>query len=195
MEAKKDKSKIIFAIFAAIVISITVFNIYLDRKIDSGEDVERLKKENNELRAENVGMEEKLLSVTPSSQESERKDYIQLAEKFINLTMFQEKEGYEERRNQAEKIMSKDLFELFYPTETFQYEESYSSKPSDVSIYLRSHQALENEIILLAEYKVNLLTKEKSEPETTNNVVKLTVNKQEGKWIVTSIDEISIGII
>lgn len=194
--ARKDTRVIVFALFSIIVIGITSLNIYLNRNIKTGENVDQLKKENIKLLEENIKIKKQLAFVAPTNQENDRQKHIALAEKFINLTMLQKKEGFSERRAQAQSIMSPELFELFYPQKTFEHGDDYSSTPSDMKFYLQSYQPLKDEVSLIAEFNISLLSNEKTKPETTHNVIEMTIKKQNNdKWLVTSISEISIEII
>jgi hypothetical protein len=195
LKGKKDIRTWLFTGFAILVIGITGFNIYLDNKLDSGANVEKLQARNVELTKENIAMEKQLASVAPSSQERDRQAYIDVVDKFIHVTMKQEKEGFDERRHQAKSIMSEGLFELFYPSETFQYEDDYKSTPMDVSYFLQSYEPNGNEVNVIVEFNVSLLSNGKEELEVTNNVIKMTLERKTEKWIVTDIKEINMSIV
>ncbi|WP_018395850.1 hypothetical protein [Bacillus sp. 37MA] len=195
MIVKTDIRIWLFTGFVILVIVITGFNIYLDSKLDSGVHVEKLQARNMELTEENNSMARQLASVAPSRQESERQAYIETVEKFMNVTMYQEKKGFEERKNQAQSIMNKELFEIFYPTPTFPYGDDYKSTPTDISYFLQSYNPNMEEVHVMVEFNISLLYNQKVEPERTNNVIKLTLNKQENKWIITDIQEIYMSII
>ncbi|MGG3801190.1 MerR family transcriptional regulator [Metabacillus fastidiosus] len=194
MEKLKDKRFVLFIGFAVVVIGITVFNILLGNRVQSGTDVEKLKSEYMKLLSENNEMKSKLSDVAPSGQENERQEYLSTVYQFIEVAMHIERDGFEKRKSQAKQIMSDEIFELFFPTDTYDYPDNLSSKPLDVMIYLQAHEPMQNEITLLAEYKNSLLKDREGEPEITNNVVKITLRNEDNKWKVTGIDEIKMSI-
>lgn len=196
MKIKSVDNKLVFGVFAVIVLLITALNIYMNYRMDSGGNIKRLHDENVVLANENLELKEKLSSAAPSNQESDRQSYLNVVEKFIDVTMNMEKEKFEERKSLAEKIMTPELYPIFYPTETFPYNDDYFSRATDINYYLQSYDLLTNEVSVISEFFIELKYNGKSEPERTRNVVKLKLIKDNtGQWIVSEIDELLIAVV
>ncbi|WP_377911130.1 MerR family transcriptional regulator [Bacillus songklensis] len=147
-----------------------------------------LKEENNDLR-------DKLKNVLPSTQEQQRQDYLSLVKTFMNVSFYKTKEGYEERRKQAKEIMSEELFQQFYPTPNYEYGEGLSSKPTDMKLYLHSHAPTNDTLEVIVEFTNNVTDKKQNKTDTTRKLIKVTTQKANEKWQVTTIDELNVELL
>jgi len=105
------------------------------------------------LQTENEELKKKVKETLPSEQEQERQAYLSTVEKFIQLSFHREKQGYEERREQAKKLMKEEVFQLFYPTDTFEMEDTYVSKPSDMKLYLQAYRIGASQVEVITEFQ------------------------------------------
>lgn len=152
-EKNKDNRKIWFVTLAIVIAGVTFLNIFLYARNDETGDVKRLKVQSQVLQTENEELKKKVKETLPSEQEQQRQAYLSAVEKFIQLSFHREKQGYEERRVQAKKLMKEEIFQLFYPTDTFEMEDTYVSKPSDMKLYLQSYIIGASQVEIIAEFQ------------------------------------------
>ncbi|MEM5611007.1 hypothetical protein AAHB63_14070 [Bacillus thuringiensis] len=73
--------------------------------------------------------------------------------------------------------MKEEIFQLFYPTDTFEMEETYVSKPSDMKLYLQSYIIGASQVEIIAEFQNTLTIGAQGKTDKTKNVMKVTVQK------------------
>jgi hypothetical protein len=172
-------------------------NIYLSSKISNDNKEEQLKATNQILIDKNKELKNKLDNLLPSAQEQQRREYLTTVEEFIKLSFHREKDGYVERKNKAKKeIMNEEILKQFYPTENYQLPEEYKSVPSDMNFYLKEHNQDESTVNVLAEFKNTTTDSVKKKwKKKTSVVLKVTVKKENDKWLVQSIEELNVKVI
>ncbi|EJR92741.1 hypothetical protein [Bacillus mycoides] len=194
-EKNKDNRKIWFVTLAIVIAGVTFLNIFLYARNDETGDVKRLKVQSQVLQTENEELKKKVKETLPSEQEQERQAYLSTVEKFIQLSFHREKQGYEERRVQAKKLMKEEIFQLFYPTDTFEMEETYVSKPSDMKLYLQSYIIGASQVEIIAEFQNTVTIGSQGKTDKTKNVMKVTVQKNQENWQVTNVEELTVQIV
>ncbi|OUB05832.1 MerR family transcriptional regulator [Bacillus thuringiensis serovar yunnanensis] len=194
-EKNKDNRKIWFVTLAIVIAGVTFLNIFLYARNDETGDVKRLKVQNQVLQTENEELKKKVKETLPSEQEQERQSYLSTVEKFIQLSFHREKQGYEERRTQAKKLMKDEIFQLFYPTDTFEMDDTYVSKPSDMKLYLQAYIIGASQVEIIAEFQNTLTIGSQGKTDKTKNVMKVTVQKNQENWQVTNVEELTVQII
>ncbi|HDR3895870.1 MerR family transcriptional regulator [Bacillus thuringiensis] len=194
-EKNKDNRKIWFVTLAIVIAGVTFLNIFLYARNDETGDVKRLKVQNQVLQTENEELKKKVKETLPSEQEQQRQAYLSAVEKFIQLSFHREKQGYEERRVQAKKLMKEEIFQLFYPTDTFEMEDTYVSKPSDMKLYLQSYIIGASQVEIIAEFQNTVTIGSQGKTDKTKNVMKVTVQKNQESWQVTNVEELAVQII
>ncbi|MES5943845.1 MULTISPECIES: MerR family transcriptional regulator [unclassified Bacillus cereus group] len=192
---EKDKRIFWFITLAIVIAGVTFLNIFLYARNDEIGDLKRLKVQKQVLQTENEELKKKVKETLPSEQEQERQAYLSTVEKFIQLSFHREKQGYEERRVQAKKLMKEEIFQLFYPTDTFEMEETYVSKPSDMKLYLQSYIIGASQVEIIAEFQNTLTIGAQGKTDKTKNVMKVTVQKNQENWQVTNVEELTVQII
>ncbi len=192
---EKDKRKFWFITLAIVIAGVTFLNIFLYARNDEIGDVKRLKVQKQVLQTENEELKKKVKETLPSEQEQERQAYLLTVEKFIQLSFHREKQGYEERRVQAKKLMKEEIFQLFYPTDTFEMEDTYVSKSSDMKLYLQSYIIGASQVEIIAEFQNTLTIGAQGKTDKTKNVMKVTVQKNQENWQVTNVEELTVQII
>ncbi|KFN04662.1 MerR family transcriptional regulator [Bacillus clarus] len=194
-DKNKDKRKSIFIMLALAIAGVTFLNIFLYARNDETGDVKQLKVKNQVLQTENEELKKKVKETFPSEQEQQRQAYLSTVEKFIQLSFHREKQGYEERRAQAKKLMKDEVFQLFYPTDTFEMDDTYVSKPSDMKLYLQAYMIGASQVEVIAEFQNTMTIGANGTTDKTKNVMKVTVQKTQENWQVTNVEELSVQII
>ncbi|WP_144518540.1 MerR family transcriptional regulator [Bacillus thuringiensis] len=194
-EKNKDNRKIWFVTLAIVIAGVTFFNIFLYARNDETGDVKRLKVQNQVLQTENEELKKKVKETLPSEQEQQRQAYLSTVEQFIQLSFHREKQGYEERRAKAKKLMKDEIFQLFYPTDTFEMDDTYVSKPSDMKLYLQAYIIGASQVEIIAEFQNTVTIGAQGKTDKTKNVMKVTVQKNQENWQVTNVEELTVQII
>ncbi|PDX97007.1 MerR family transcriptional regulator [Bacillus pseudomycoides] len=178
-----------------VIAGVTFLNIFLYSRNDETGDVKELKVRNQVLQTENEELKKKVKETLPSEQEQERQSYLSAVEKFIQLSFHREKQGYEERREQAKKLMKDEVFQLFYPTDTFEMGDTYVSKPSDMKLYLQDYKIGASQVEVIAEFQNTVTIGANGTTDKTKNVMKVTVQKNQESWQVTNVEELAVQIV
>ncbi|MDP9580432.1 UNVERIFIED_ORG: hypothetical protein J2X74_006361 [Bacillus sp. 1751] len=142
------------------------------------------------LKEENKELKKQLSEVHPSAQEQQKRDYLNTVNQFIDVSYHREKEGFEERKKVAKSIMDKELYEQFYPSEKFVYGDSYTSIPNDLKLYLQQYDGGQEEVEVIAEFTNHLVIKDENVDDQTHDIIKVSLRKEENKWVVYSIEEL-----
>ncbi|PEK41177.1 MerR family transcriptional regulator [Bacillus toyonensis] len=191
----KDKRKFLFIVFVILVVGVTAFNIYLSKKSMSDGKEKQLKLSNELLTKQNEDLKKRLDKVLPSAQEQQRRAYLSTAETFIQLSFHREKEGYSERKEKAESIMSEELLQQFYPTDKYELGDTYKTKPIEMKFYLQENEPDKEEVNVLAEF-INVTTDPtQNREEKVNNVLRIIMKKEKETWRVTSVEELSMKVL
>lgn len=190
----RDKRIIFFVLLIMIVSGITFFNIYLNHNIDESQSQRELRIQNELLKDENIVLKNELEETVPSTQEQSRSKLISFAEKFITLSFHKEKNEYAKRRAEAEKMMNEEILNYFYPTKEYELDGKYSSKPSEIKLYVQSFNTVDEEVEIITDFINETLTNAEN-IEKTHNVLKLTIKKEGDNWRVIKVNEILLELI
>ncbi|MED1048534.1 MerR family transcriptional regulator [Bacillus mycoides] len=191
----KDKRKSLFIVFVILVVGVTAFNIYLSKKSMSDGKEKQLKLSNELLTKQNEDLKKRLDKVLPSAQEQQRRTYLSTAETFIQLSFRREKEGYSERKEKAQSIMSEELLQQFYPTDKYELGDTYKTKPIEMKFYLQENEPDKEEVNVLAEF-INVTTDStQNREEKVNNVLRIIMKKEKETWRVTSVEELNMKVL
>lgn len=192
---EKDKREFWFITLALVIAGVTFLNIFLYARNDETGDVKQLKVQKQVLQTDNEELKKKVKETLPSEQELQRQAYLSTVEQFIQLSFHREKQGYEERREKAKKLMKDEIFQLFYPTDTFEMDDTYVSKPSDMKLYLQAYIIGASQVEVIAEFQNTLTIGAQGKTDKTKNVMKVTVQKNQENWQVTNVEELTVQII
>jgi len=191
----EKKKWILFITLAVFIAGVTFFNIYLNRNISQTTAAKQETIEKETLQEENQALKKQLKEVLPSAQEQQRRNYLETVNTFLDVSYHQEKEGFTERKKKAKRMISPELYEQFYPSNRFEYGETYRSKPQDIQLYLQQYDSDLDEVQVIAEFNNHLQISEEKVEETTHIIAKISLRKEENRWIVTSIDPLKNEIL
>jgi hypothetical protein len=192
---KNKAGVILFGALAVAIAGVTIWNIYLNRNISQATVSKQLQVTNDTLKQENNELKKQLNEVLPSAQEQQKRAYLDTVKQFIDVSYHREKEGFEERKKIAKAIMDKELYAQFYPTETFDYGNTYSSNPSDLHLYVQQFDGGQDEVKVIAEFTNHLVIKEENVDDQTHDIIQVLLRKEEKKWIVYSVEELKTEIL
>ncbi|WP_019392509.1 hypothetical protein [Priestia filamentosa] len=191
----EKKKWILFITLAVFIAGVTFFNIYLNRNISQTTSAKQEAISKETLQEENQELKKQLKEVLPSAQEQQRRNYLETVNTFLDVSYHQEKEGFTERKKKAKRIMSPELYEQFYSSDQFELGDTYRSKPQDIQLYLQQYDSDLDEVQVVAEFNNHLQISEEKVEETTHIIAKISLRKEENRWIVTSIDPLKNEIL
>ncbi|MDC2867800.1 MerR family transcriptional regulator [Bacillus sp. BP-3] len=194
-EKNKDNRKKIFITLATVIAGVTFFNIFLYARNNETGNIKQLKVQNEALQIKNEELQKKVKQTLPSEQEQQRQAYLSAVENFIQLSFHREKQGYEERRTQAKKLMNEEVFKLFYPTDTFEMEDTYVSKPSEIKLYLQSYVIGSSQVEVIIEFQNTVTIGAQGKNDKTKNIMKVTLQKNQENWQVNNVQELAVQVI
>ncbi|MHA7098581.1 MerR family transcriptional regulator [Priestia aryabhattai] len=192
---KNKAGLLLFGMLTVAIAGVTIWNIYLNRNISQATASKQLQVTNDTLKQENNELKKQLNEVLPSAQEQQKRAYLDTVRQFIDVSYHREKEGFEERKKIAKAIMDKELYAQFYPTETFDYGNTYSSNPSDLHLYVQQFDGGQEEVKVIAEFTNHLVIKEENVDDQTHDIIQVLLRKEEKKWIVYSVEELKTEIL
>ncbi|MEH7005177.1 MerR family transcriptional regulator [Priestia megaterium] len=192
---KNKAGLLLFGGLAIAIAGVTIWNIYLNQNISQATASKQLQVTNDTLKQENNELKQQLSEVLPSAQEQQKRAYLDTVKQFIDVSYHREKEGFEERKKIAKSLMDKELYTQFYPTETFDYGDTYSSNPSDLHLYVQQFDGGQDEVKVIAEFTNHLVIKEENVDDQTHDIILVLLRKEEKKWIVYSVEELKTEIL
>ncbi|WP_415762721.1 MerR family transcriptional regulator (plasmid) [Priestia megaterium] len=192
---KNKAGLLLFGMLAVAIAGVTIWNIYLNQNISQATASKQLQVTNDTLKQENNELKQQLNEVLPSAQEQQKRAYLDTVKQFIDVSYHREKEGFEERKKIAKAIMDKELYAQFYPTETFDYGNTYSSNPSDLHLYVQQFDGGQDEVKVIAEFTNHLVIKEENVDDQMHDIIQVLLRKEEKKWIVYSVEELKTEIL
>lgn len=181
--------KILFFLLVFISVIFVISNIYFGAKSDGNNLNRQLSEEIKAQSNEISQLKKEIKNAKPSEQERERRSILAITQRFIELSYVQSKEGYEERKKEAEKIMAGDLLERFYPSDRF-YQDHVSSNVKNINTYLKTKQNTENSIDAIAEFDHILSEEQNGTTVNTKIYVNVSIKKTKQGWVVNDLRDI-----
>ncbi|MGY3219196.1 hypothetical protein [Bacillus pumilus] len=181
--------KILFFMLVVISVIFVISNIYFGAKSDGNNFNRQLSEEIKAKDNEISHLKKEIKNAKPSEQERERRSILAITQRFIELSYVQSKDGYEERKKEAEKIMASDLLERFYPSDRF-YQDHVSSNVKNINTYLKTKQNTENSIDAIAEFDHILSEEQNGTTVNTKIYVNVSIKKTKQGWVVNDLKDI-----
>jgi hypothetical protein len=151
-------------------------------KIDKLEEkVERQKDQISFLKNTN---QEKTLEF----QESENRRINESVNVFLQAVFNVQKDNFEERRSNAENILTQDMFEKIFPTDKQPEKLLYEYDFGDVRIYTRVDSKNASAYVIFDQTIENLVNNEKNEHRKT---IELFLQKEGESWVVNKFQQIN----
>ncbi|KAF2427332.1 hypothetical protein NSQ76_20210 [Bacillus sp. FSL M8-0256] len=185
----KNKKILYFVGLVTVILVITGLNIYFGHRGDIAADKSKLVAENKEQKEELTKLNKQLEEAQPSSQEQERREIINVANKFIQTAYVQKEEGYEDRRKEAKTLMTNDLFERYYPSKNF-YQKNVETEIEQPSLYLQTKYPEEKHATLIANFEHQLHEKQNNTTQKTKIYIEIFLEKKGNQWVVTDLTDI-----
>lgn len=191
----RDKRIWLFVALALMVAGVTFFNVYTSNRVEKVYADHTILEKNMKLQQENKELKKELGRVLPSAQEQERRAYLQSTEEFMRIAFTRTSNGFEERKMQAKKLMSEELYKQFYPTEHYSYGDGYSSELSDMKFYLQEYESGVDQVDVIVECISNVKASLDKDEERTKNVIKVTAQRENDSWKIVSVEQLHMQLL
>lgn len=184
--------KVLKNIFVIVMVFLLILNVYLlvvnNKKSD---EMKEIVNQNNALKKDNEEYQDKQERISNTAREQYYEDLTNRANDFIDLIYTQKTEGYQERKEEAENIMSDNLLETYYaPDEYTNQEEEISVENKDFYIEKMDKEAKEVEVLADVDHKVKY--RNKDEEDISNVIVKVKFALEDDEWIATQSENIYV---
>lgn len=191
----KDNRIWLFVALAIVVAGVTFFNIYASNRVEKANADNTILEKNMKLQKENEELKKELGRVLPSAQEQERRGYLQSIEDFMRIAFTRTPNGFQERKVQAKKLMSEELYKQFFPTEDYGYGDGYFSEPTDMKFYLQEYDLDADQVDVIVEFISNVKASPDKDKERTKNVIKVTAQKENDAWKIVSLEQLYMQLL
>ncbi|UOQ95078.1 hypothetical protein MUO14_09175 [Halobacillus shinanisalinarum] len=101
------------------------------------------------------------------------------------------KETYQERKKQAQSIMSGELINTFFPTET--YKGKTKSSVDHVQIFIETGNLTSNHATALVRFHHTLHSLQNEQEQVSNVFLEIEIQLQDGRWMVMDFREATKG--
>lgn len=177
--------------FLVVLLVITSFNIY-DFKVSSNEDlqaeIQQLQLENKTISEENNKLNRLLERQEPAEVQSQYNPLLKQISTFVKVAFVQSKETYPERKKQAEKIMSDELRNIFFPTDT--YKGDTRTGVNDVQVFIEASNLTNDHATVLVKLKHTLYSLQNEQKQVSPVFIEIHAKCQNEQWLVTDFTEI-----
>lgn len=185
-----DSFKLAKSLGFYILIALLAINVFLlFQNKNEAEEMKMVQDENLELKKENNNLQLKVEMFSPTGREEHYNAMVKDAKTFVTSAYVQQKEGYEERKEQAKSIMSRELLERYFPADTT-YQEQVITRISDDQYFIQELEPDQKNIDVIVKFEHEL------EYVLTGNVDKseifaLIKFKKEGdNWVATEVQDV-----
>jgi hypothetical protein len=185
-----DSFKLAKSLGVYILIGLLAINIFLlFQNKNEAEEMKMVQDENLELKKENNNLQLKVEMFSPTGREEHYNTMVKDAKTFVTSAYVQQKEGYEERKEQAKSIMSRELLERYFPADTT-YQEQVITRISNDQYFIQELEPDQKTIDVIVKFEHEL------EYILTGNVDKseifaLIKFKKEGdNWVATEVQDV-----
>lgn len=178
-----DVTKLFRNVVIILLILAVVINIYLfieNKK--SNNERETINEEITELRSENESLQYEVDNYSNTEREQYYNTLVEKADKFVSLAYVVKQEGYEERKNESEKLMNEELVQTFYPSDTL-YQNQVETKINNPKFYVEKLEKGQDKVDVLVEMEHETDYLNTDQNYKANIIVRVTFENKDGEWI------------
>lgn len=185
-----DVIRIFKSISMYILIFLLLINIalYIQNK-NVSDEVNAIEKENLELKKENEYMEERVNLFSPTGREEHYNSLTEDAETFVQSAYVQKVDGYQKRREKAKGIMSKELLDRFFPSDTT-YQDQIETTIKNEQFFIEKLEPDQKNIEVIVTFNHELKYIQTGNVDESVIYASITFEKKDNHWIATNIKDI-----
>ncbi|MGI8314922.1 hypothetical protein [Halobacillus mangrovi] len=182
---------VLFGVFVALLIVLTSVNIYATRTAlndDLQKRLHQLEVKNEKNIEEKTALKKTLQKQEPADIQARYDALVKQVSSFIEVAFQQNKETYQERKDKAYKVMSKDLVATFFPTDT--YKGDRKTEVDEVEIFIKTGNLTNNQASVLVKFKHTLYSLQSDQKQISPVFLKIDVHREEGHWMITDFQDV-----
>ncbi|UOR12022.1 hypothetical protein [Halobacillus amylolyticus] len=177
--------RVVFGLLLGFLITVTGFNVYTQITTSANElqtEIQRLKADKQQVLNENQELRQTIDQQNPAKIQAHHRTLVDKVNAFIETAFVHSEETYQERKKQAQSIMSDELINTFFPTETYRGETK--SSVEDVQIYIETSNLISNHATVLARFHHTLHSLQNDQEQVSNVFLEIDVQRQGEQWMV-----------
>lgn len=172
------------------LIGITVLNIYLYiQQKNKAKDITKIQNENVELKKDNEIMKEKVKLFSPTERELYYQSMIKSTKTFIYSAYVQQSGDYKKRREDAKEIMSNELLDRFFPTDTT-YQDQIKTTIFNDQYFVQELQPDQDQVDVIVNFDHELDYIKTGNVDKNQIYVMVTFQREGDKWIAVEVQDI-----
>lgn len=183
--------RVLFGMFVALLIVLTSVNIYAEQTA-SNDDLQKklhqLEVKNEKIMDEKTELKETLQKQEPADIQARYDALVKQVSTFIEVAFKQDKETYQERKKEANEVMSNDLAETFFPTST--YKGDRKTEVDEVEIFIQTGNLTNNQASVLVKFKHTLYSLQSDQKQVSPVFLRINVHREEGHWMITDFQDV-----
>ncbi|GGC97601.1 hypothetical protein GCM10007216_30480 [Thalassobacillus devorans] len=183
--------RLLFGLFVVLLIVLTSVNIYAARTLPNDnlqEDLHHLEVKNEKIMEEKTELAMKLQTQEPADIQARYNALVKQVSSFIEVAFQQNKKTYQERKDEAHKVMSKGLAATFFPTDT--YKGDRKTEVDEVEIFIKTGNLTNNQASVLVKFKHTLYSLQSEHKQVSPVFLKINVHREEGRWMITDFQDV-----
>lgn len=145
----------------------------------SNPEVEALENDVAELEEENAALEEQ----SPAAVEQRQAEIEEVSRQYVEVVYTEDQEQYEELMAEAEPLMTENIHQYLFPSETYRQDEIVA-EVRNPQIFIEAGNVGVDEATVLTRFVQRTTDTTSDEEEETTNFLELHLIKEEDKWIV-----------
>lgn len=182
--------RVLFGLLVVVLLMVTVFNVYA-KATASNDDLQakitQLQAEKQKAKEENQELKQTLEQQNPADIQAHHEALMKRANRFVETAFVQQPETYPKRKEEAKDIMSDDLVEIFFPTDT--YKGDTKTSVGQLQLFIETGTLHQNRATLLLRFNHMLHDVQSGEEQTSPVFLEVNAERQNGQWIMMSFKE------
>ncbi|MFC7062604.1 hypothetical protein [Halobacillus seohaensis] len=182
--------RVIFILFLMLLMAITAFNVYAQRTASNDDlqaDIQQLQEENQQVAEEKNELKQTLDQQEPAEIQAYHNALVKQVSEFVETAFVQNKGTYQERKEKAKKIMSEDLLETFFPTDTYKGETKASV--GNIELFIKTGHLSSNHATVLVRLDHTLHSLQNDQKQVSPVFIEVKAQRQEDHWMMTEFTE------
>lgn len=182
--------RVLFGLLVTVLFLVTAFNVYAQTVVSDDDlqaKVTQIQEEKQKAKEENQELKQTLEKQKPADIQAHHEALMKRANRFVETAFVQQTETYPERKEEAKDIMSDDLVETFFPTDT--YKGDTKTSVQQLQLFVETGTLNKNQATLLFRFNHTIHDKQSGEKQTSPIFLEVDAQRQNGQWIMTSFKE------
>ncbi|WP_079529942.1 hypothetical protein [Halobacillus hunanensis] len=177
--------RVLFGLFLGFLIAVTGYNVYAQINASNDElqaKVKQLQANKQQILKENQELKQTLQRQHPAKIQARHRTLVDQISAFVETAFVHSKGTYQERKKQAQSIMSDELINTFFPTET--YRGKTNTSIDHVQLFIETGNLTSNHATVLVRFYHTLHSLQNDQEQVSGVFLEIDVQKQDGRWRV-----------